>query len=174
MLQRIMVMGGPGSGKSTFAREMGQILDLPVYHLDRYFWNPGWVQTEWDAFADRVRQIASLDQWIIDGNYSRTLPDRLLRTDAVIYLDIPLRLRLTRVVKRRIQYHGQTREDLGEGCPERIDWVFLKQVVQYKPERHLQAIGTVRDLRGNEVTVHRLSNRTEVRRFIEEIRACSR
>jgi adenylate kinase family enzyme len=169
MLQRVMVMGGPGSGKSTFAREIGETLDLPVYHLDRYFWKPGWVQSGWDEFATHVREIAEGDQWVIDGNYSRVLTDRLARTDTVVYLDLPLWVRLPRVIKRSIKYHGRTRYDLGDDCPERIDWTFLKQVVQYNHDHLLQALSAAHDVQGTEVPIFQLRSTAEVEQFLAQI-----
>jgi adenylate kinase family enzyme len=115
------------------------------------------------------REIAERDQWVIDGNYSRVLMDRLARTDTVVYLDLPLWVRLPRVIKRSIKYHGRTRHDLGDDCPERIDWTFLKQVVQYKRDQHLQAIGTIHDVQRNEVPIFQLRTTAEVEQFLAQI-----
>lgn len=123
---KIMLIGSSGSGKSTFSRELGEILNLPVYHLDAYFWRPGWVQTSHEEWVDFNRSLVTKEAWIIDGYYGRTLDIRLQAADVVIFFDLSPIITTYRVLKRRIQYHGKTRPDLNEGCPESIDWEFLK------------------------------------------------
>jgi adenylate kinase family enzyme len=123
---KIMTIGANGSGKSTFSMELSKLLQLPLYHLDAYFWKPGWVQTpndEWDEF---IRELVIQEEWIIDGYYGRTLDIRMQAADVIIFFDLSPWITTYRVIKRRIQYHGKTRPDLNEGCPESIDWEFIK------------------------------------------------
>ena len=86
-MQRIMIIGCPGSGKSTLARALGERLDLPVVHLDRLWWKPGWENVTQEEFDQRLGNALKLEQWIIDGNFSRTVETRLEKCDTVIYLD---------------------------------------------------------------------------------------
>ena len=169
-MQRIMVMGGPGSGKSTVARSIGDKLSLPVHHLDAHFWLPGWRQRPEDDFAARVRDIAKHDRWVIDGNYSRILPDRLERADVVVYLDLPLWIRLPRVIRRRFAYRGRAREDMGKGCPERIDWVFFKFVVFHSRERRPRMLALLDQLREEGMPVALLQSRREVDAFLARLK----
>ena len=124
-MRRVMVVGGSGSGKSTLARELGAKLNLPTVHMDRLFWEPGWVVADEDVFRARVREEVAKDAWVMDGNYSRTWPERLARTDTVIFLDMPTTLRFWRALRRTISGYGKTREDLADNCPERFDFEFL-------------------------------------------------
>jgi adenylate kinase family enzyme len=173
-MQRVVIIGGGGSGKSTLAQQLGSALNLPVYHLDRFFWRPGWEQSTWEEFDPQVRAIAEQDRWVIDGNYSRTLPDRLARADTVVFLDLPLRVRLWRVLKRRFHHHGQVRADIGEGCPEQIDWIFFKQVVRYQHNRRIKALKIIDDVQGTDIRVFHLRSVTQVRSFLDEVTAPSR
>lgn len=66
-MQRIVILGNAGSGKSTLARELGRRLQLPVVHLDRLFWEPGWVEADNEVFRSRVRQAVCGDAWICEG-----------------------------------------------------------------------------------------------------------
>ncbi|GAB6926278.1 DNA topology modulation protein [Paenibacillus sp. JCM 10914] len=134
-MTRIMIIGSGGSGKSTFAAALGDKWQMPVYHLDAYYWKPGWTPTpndEWDHFLD---QIVSEDEWIIDGHYGRTLETRMNRSDIIIFFDLSPWITTYRVIKRRIKYHGKTRPDLNEGCPERLDWEFVKWTWNFRRDK---------------------------------------
>lgn len=87
--QRILILGAPGSGKTTLAMRLGRRLDLPVHHLDDHYWRSGWSRTEEGAFVEKQMQIAESDRWIIDGLHFRSLQLRLARADAVIVIDVP-------------------------------------------------------------------------------------
>jgi energy-coupling factor transporter ATP-binding protein EcfA2 len=69
--QRIMVIGSGGAGKSTFARQLAALTGLPVIHLDRHYWRPGWERTPTAEWNGIVQALAAGASWIIDGNYTR-------------------------------------------------------------------------------------------------------
>ena len=123
---KIAIIGSSGSGKSTFTRELGRLVDLPIHYLDLYYWQPGWVPTPVEEFAALNRRLVAEDAWIIDGLYGKTLDIRLQAADVVVFFDLSPWVTTYRVIKRRIQYHGKTRVDMNEGCPESIDWPFIK------------------------------------------------
>ncbi|CAM2907010.1 DNA topology modulation protein [Paenibacillus sediminis] len=131
-MNRILVIGSAGAGKSTLSQKLSQILDLPVIHLDKYFWHPNWIPTPDDEWDKTVEQFSKQEKWIMDGNYSRTIDIRMKRADTIIFLDMPMLLCIYRVIKRRIKYNNRTRPDMNEGCPEKLDWEFLKWVWNYK------------------------------------------
>lgn len=133
-MKKILVIGSSGSGKSTFARKLGDLLKIKVIHLDSHFWHPGWIETPKDEWPGVVERLLERDTWIMDGNYSGTLEKRILACDTIIFLDLPRTICLARVLKRRIAYCNRSRPDLAEGCPERLDWEFLKWVWGY-PKR---------------------------------------
>ena len=114
--ERILVIGSPGSGKSTFARALGELTGLPLLYLDRLFWNADRTTVENQVFDQRLEQAMSQNQrWIMDGNYSRTLARRLERCDRVFFLDYPADLCLESVRARR----GKARPD--------IPWVEMEE-----------------------------------------------
>lgn len=127
-----MILGNPGSGKSTLARRLGRKLGLPVIHLDREYWLPGWKEPRPADWIDRCRKLASGPRWIMDGNYIATLPDRLARADTVVLLDFPTWLVMARIVRRTLSRLGRRRPDMAEGCPERIDLRFWKFVLDWR------------------------------------------
>src|SRR5262245_16474526 len=125
--KRIVILGPCGAGKSTLARRIGERLDLRIVHLDTFFWNPGWVETDKATFRGRVVQAVKGDAWVMDGNYTSSAPIdlRLSRAHAVIWLDLPRHVYFPRTVWRMIKHYGRAREDIGPGCLERIDVAFL-------------------------------------------------
>ncbi len=129
-MNRVMVIGvSAGVGKSTFARKLGQKLHIPVYHLDTYFWKSGWIEATNEEFFEAQRKLVEKETWIIEGNYTKTIHIRESSCDTVIYLELPLRTCLYRVVKRFLTNIGHTRPDMTIGCKEKLDWKFIKFIV---------------------------------------------
>lgn len=127
--QRIMIFGGPGSGKSTLARQIGAIAGLPVVHIDPMYWAPNWVQRERAETVALSLAAAAGDAWVFDGNHADTMDARMARADIIIFLDLPRGMRLARVLRRTWSQYGQTRADMPENCPERLDFAFLRDFV---------------------------------------------
>jgi adenylate kinase family enzyme len=126
--QRVLVLGNGGSGKSTLAQELSLRLKLPIVHLDRIFWLPGWQSVSPELFDERLREEINRETWIIDGNYTRTLELRLSRSQAVVFMDMPRMVCLAGVLARYFSFRGRTRPDLTPGCPEKVDWEFLRWI----------------------------------------------
>jgi adenylate kinase family enzyme len=131
-MRRVAVIGCAGAGKSTFAQRLGERLGIPVTHLDTLYWKPGWQETPKDEWAALMGELVTGESWLIDGNYGGTMGQRLMAADTVIYLDVPRRVCMWRVVKRWAMYRWQSRPDMADGCPERLDFKFLKWVWSYR------------------------------------------
>lgn len=139
-MRRVLVLGCPGAGKSTLARSLGEALSLPVVHLDRLWWKSGWVnrtEGEFDALLDAVLLG---EEWVIDGNYLRTLPRRLERCDAVVLLDYPRRVCLLRALRRILTWRGRTRPDMAADCPERLDGEFVRWIWEFHRTQRPQVL----------------------------------
>ena len=123
-MQRVSVVGSSGSGKSTFAERLAARLGVLLIQLDALNWGPNWTPVEVETFRERVRAATAAEAWVCDGNYSSVRPIVLERADTVVWLDLPLRVCLWRVVRRTVR-RSRTREDLwGTGNRETL----LKQV----------------------------------------------
>ncbi|MBQ8340037.1 MAG: adenylate kinase [Clostridia bacterium] len=107
-MKRIMVIGCPGSGKSTFARALHQKTGVPLYHLDMLYWNADKTTVEKSVFLERLAAVLKKDEWIIDGNFSSTMELRLALCDTVVFLDFPMEVCLDGVRARR----GKPRSDI--------------------------------------------------------------
>lgn len=96
------------------------------------FWKPGWVQaTREEFYPDLLRELFK-DSWIMDGNYTTTLPWRLERCDLVLWFDLPRLICMWGVLSRVLKYRRKKRPDMGEACPEKIDREFLKYTWDFK------------------------------------------
>jgi adenylate kinase family enzyme len=134
-MQRVLVLGSSGSGKSTFARKLGMVSGLPVVHIDHLFWEAGWVQAPREVYLRRLREALAREQWIIDGNNPSTLDLRVPPADRIILLDRSRFACLARIGLRVITSHGKVRPDMAPGCPEKLDLDFVKYVWNY-PNKH--------------------------------------
>ncbi len=123
-----MVIGCCGAGKSTMSRKIHSITGLPLIHLDQIFWSAGWVEPDRDEWIDNNKKIVQNNHWIIDGNYGSTMDIRIKEADTIVYIDRPTYICLFRVLKRMISNYKKSRMDMPDGCPERLDFEFLKYV----------------------------------------------
>ncbi|MGC1502792.1 MAG: AAA family ATPase [Sulfitobacter sp.] len=119
-MKRVMIVGGPGSGKSTLARILGPRLGLPVFHMDQIHWQENWVERPMAEKLPMVQAVEEQDRWVFEGGMSVTYGSRMERADILIWLDLPVGLRLWRVTKRLFRYLGKARPDLPQGCVERL------------------------------------------------------
>lgn len=108
------VIGCGGSGKTTVARQLGELLGLPVIHIDAQYWREvdgRRVESTPQEWADRHRQLIAGDRWIIDGMKLGVLPERLAAADTIIYLDVSTLACLSGILRRRIRFRGRLRAD---------------------------------------------------------------
>ena len=107
-MKKIIVIGCPGSGKSTFSRELRNKTGIPLYHLDMMYWNEDKTVVEKRVFLERLSAVLAKDEWIIDGNYGSTMEMRMESCDTVIFLDYPIEICLDGIRERR----GKPRSDM--------------------------------------------------------------
>lgn len=167
-MNRVMILGQPGAGKSWLAREMGRRTGLPVHHMDRIHWLPGWVERNKAEKIALAQAVERSERWIFEGGLSATWGHRLSRADTLVVLDMPFGLRVWRVGWRTLQQHGQTRADLPENCPERFDgefWSFIWRT-RNTARRRMRALAAEA---GPELTVHVLHSRRGVAAFLDAL-----
>ena len=129
-MKRVLIVGSPGAGKSTFAKKLAARTGLPLTHLDELSWEPGWVRVERSVWHARLGTATAQDRWILDGNILTTLLRVASRADTVLYLRPPRLLCLWRVFQRAAlgQFpHGARRQ----GWPTRD---LLRSVWQFPPQ----------------------------------------
>lgn len=165
-----MVIGQPGAGKSALGLALGALTGLPVVHIDHIHWQSGWIERPRAEKTRLCREAEAGEAWIFEGGHSETWPNRLARAEMLIWLDLPVGLRLWRVLKRTVRWHGRNRPDLPEGCPEgfhRETLPFLRFIWR---TRHLARERMERLAAGTPqgMPVVRLRSVAEVRRFLSD------
>ena len=168
-MQRILIIGCGGAGKSTLARALGEKTGLPVVHLDQIWWAPGdWQHMEKEEFDDRLLEEMQKPQWILDGNFRRTLEMRLEKCDTVIYLDFPSLVCLKNWMGRVMKNWGHARADMAEGCTERFDPEFARWIWNFNKNYRDRFYELLNQAEGKQVII--LRSRREVEKFLSGLK----
>ena len=146
-MQRILVIGSPGAGKSTLASRLAGRLNLPLIHLDREYFGPGWTMPSKEQWRERVKALAAQPAWVMDGNYASTFDLRVPRATAIIWLDLPRWKCSLSVLWRVVRNYGRPRPDLGTAGPERFDWSFMRWIWSYPRKMRPKTIRMLQRLR---------------------------
>jgi adenylate kinase family enzyme len=168
-VHRITIIGSGGAGKSTLARQLGDILGLPVVHLDAVHWKPGWTETPKDEWRSIVQNLVSKEAWIMDGNYGGTMEMRLAASDTVIYLNYRRWICIYRALKRCVTYYNRTRPDMGPGCNEKIDLEFLGWLWNFPSKSRPEIEDRLSRIKVG-IKVIKLCSPKETERFLSELR----
>ena len=159
---KIIVIGCPGSGKSTFSKALHQATGIPLFHLDMLYWNEDKTTVEKSVFLDRLSQVMENNRWIIDGNYSSTMELRLQACDTVIFLDYPVEICLEGIRQRQ----GKTRSDM--------PWVETaedQEFTQFVKDFPLQSRPQILELlqKYADKNIYTFTDRTQANHFLEQL-----
>jgi adenylate kinase family enzyme len=146
-MRRILIIGSPGAGKSTLSQRLSERLGIPVIHLDREYFGPGWTETEKQAWRRRAGELAAGPEWIMDGNYASTFDIRVPRATDIVWLDVPRWTCLIRVCRRVIRHWGQARPDMGPDCPERFNGPFMRWIWNYPNDMGIRTARMMKTIR---------------------------
>jgi adenylate kinase family enzyme len=130
-MTRIAILGGAGAGKSTLARRIGAARGLPVVHLDRVVFGPGWNRIETPLARERLAAMLEPGGWVVEGTYPELADLTLPSADLVIWIDQPAWLRLWRAWRKTRSHRGRPRADRPDGCEEGFGWSYAQTVLQF-------------------------------------------
>ena len=168
-MKRIVIIGCGGAGKSTLARKLGEIMELPVVHLDQIFWSPGnWQHLGKEEFDARLLAEMEKESWILDGNYNRTMAMRLDRCDTVIYLDYNRFVCIAGWLRRVITNWGKARADMAPGCKEWFDPEFFQWLWTFNRNYRQKYHAMLSDLQHKQVYI--FHNRRQLKRFLHSLK----
>lgn len=168
-MKKVTIIGCGGAGKSTLARQLGEITGLPVVHLDQIWWSPGnWQHISREKFDRLLEAEVEKDTWILDGNFNRTIELRLDRCDTVIYLDYPRLVCLKNWLLRVIRNRGEAREDMAPGCVEWFDPEMAGWIWKFNRQNRKRYYALLSQQKDKNVII--LKSRRQARRFLDQLR----
>ena len=162
-MKKIIIVGSPGAGKTTFANNICRLLELPVYHLDSIWYNPDKTHIPKNEFDNKIRKIMEGDKWVLDGNYTRTMEERIEKCDTVFFLDYPLEVCLNGIQSRV----GVKRDDL-PWIETELNEVFRMYVVNF-PAENIPKIYDILEKYKHEKEIHIFKNRKEAEDFLKTL-----
>lgn len=162
-MKKVIVIGCPGAGKSTFSRKLAAKTSLPIHYLDMIWHRQDKSNIGREALIIELNKIIKGDEWIIDGNYLGTLPLRLQHCDTVIFLDLPIDVCLSGA-RERI---GKAREDMPWQETE-MDPEFYQYILDF-PKTQLPVINDLLDSCRNRLNIIRFKSRADADAFIESL-----
>ena len=167
-MERVLIIGCGGAGKSTMARKLGERTGIPVVHLDQIYWSTGnWQHLERAEFDALLAIELEKPHWILDGNFDRTMEWRLEKCDTVIYLDFNRFACIFGWLKRVITNWGTARPDMAPGCNEWFDPEFAKWLWNFNKQNRTRYLNLLKEAEGK--TVYILRNRRQVNHFLKKI-----
>ena len=164
MFQKAIIIGSPGSGKSTFARALRDLTDLPLFHLDMLYWNADKTTVEKSVFLERLSDTLQKESWIIDGNYSSTMELRLQACDTVFFLDYPLSVCLEGIRQRK----GKPRSDMPWIEPMEDDAEFIRFIENYSTDSRPQVLELLKKYKNKNIIT--FQNRDEAEAFLRQMK----
>lgn len=162
-MKKVIVIGCPGSGKSTFSKSLHRITGVPLFHLDMLFWNADKTTVEKPVFIERLLKTVQNSEWIIDGNYSSTMELRMEKCDTVIFLDYPLEVCLNGIQERK----GKPRSDMPWIESDEEDAEFIEYIKNYNTQSRPQVLELLK--RYSHKDIYIFSNRTQAGEFLTRL-----
>jgi adenylate kinase family enzyme len=170
---RVNVIGTSGSGKTTFGRQLAEILDIPFIEMDAIFWGPNWTFPEDDQLFAILENVLASNSWVLDGNYTRTLDVKWKRVQAVIWLNYSFLRTICQAVTRAVS-RLFSQEELwpGTGNRESFNMLFSKDSIVLwtlrSYHRHKKRnIGYIYDQKNDHIKFHRIHSPRERKEFLK-------
>lgn len=172
---RINVIGTSGSGKTTFGRQLAEILEIPFIEMDALFWGPNWSFPEDNQLFAKLENVLASESWVLDGNYTRTLEVKWNRVQAVVWLNYRFPRTVYQAVTRALS-RLFSQEELwpGTGNRENLKMLFSKDSIVLwtlrSYHRHEKRnIGYIFDQNNDHIKFHRIRSPREGKEFLKKV-----
>lgn len=164
-INRVAIVGAPGSGKTTLSHELEKIYKLPVFNIDTIYQFPNWVMRDPAERDAMIIEEANKEQWIIDGTFIDTLEYRVNRADIIFFLDYNTITFLKGIFTRLIKNYGKEKPDM-PGCIERFDLSFIFYVLTYNIRRRKYIVEILE--RYKEKNLKIFKKQRDLKKWVEE------
>ena len=161
-INKILIIGGTGMGKSTLADNLGCQLNMPVYHLDAIHFKENWQERDVEERDNIIDQKIDESKWILDGLYKNTLNKSMEESDLVIILWFSKFTQLKGIIKRHIKNYKKERKDI-PGCIDKLDFKFIRFTLNFKKNNRNIICKLLQDSYKNKVIIFR--NQIELNRW---------
>lgn len=166
MYNRISIIGGPGSGKTTLSNILSKKYNIPVTHIDGIHHLKDWKVRDKAERDKIILDIVSKDKWIIDGTYHDTLKKRLEVSDLIIWLDYSSITMVKGIIKRYLKNPGKEKEEI-PGCKERLNFNFIKYVMRYNKNKRHYIIDSLKNINENKVIIFK--KQKDLNKWLKEL-----
>ena len=163
-MKKVIIIGCPGSGKSTFGRSLKKVTGLPLYHLDMIYWNENQTTLPKEIFINRLNETLKKPEWIIDGNYASTMEMRLEECDTVFFLDYPTEICLQGIEARK----GKKRSDMPWIENDTSDEEFISFINSYNSQSRPEVISLLKKYSEKNVIV--FHSRKESEEYLKSLK----
>lgn len=166
-MERVLIIGSNGAGKSTFSFRLAEKTGLPLVHIDQLYWRGAWDVTPEAEFDRQVQAETQNPRWIIEGNNLRSLPRRLVRADTVFWFEFPPPLCVLNIFRREWAYRGRVRPDMPDQCVSRWDMKFLRMVWDFNQKNHRKIAAMLQN--AENIRVIHFTNYRQVERYLRTL-----
>ena len=164
---KILIIGCAGSGKTTLANQLNIITKIPIIHMDNHYWTANWGRKSDAEWNEIVEKLCQQPQWIMDGNYSKTMLTRFKHASTVIYLDMPRWKCMTRVIIRRFRlFYNKRRKDIPSNCHERINLKFYLWIWNYRKKARTNTLDLLSNYSG---VIYHLKSKRDITTFVNSV-----
>lgn len=164
-IYKIIIIGGPGTGKSTLANNLGRKLELPVCHIDGIHHLENWKIRDKKQRDEIILKKIQEPKWIIDGTYTSTLEKRIEKSDLIIFLDYPTIIKLKNILQRYLKNKGKEKEEI-PGCKEKMELAFIKQTMNWNKNKRETICELLEKSKDKRVLIFK--NRKRLNRWYED------
>lgn len=162
-MKKVIIIGCPGSGKTTFAEKLQRVTNLPLYYLDAIWHKPDRTHISREEYDKKLSEILRTEEWIIDGNYSRTIEQRIYNSDTIFLFDLPTRVCLQGATERL----GKERYDV-PWIDTELDFNLKKQIEEF-PDNVLPRIYELLAKNNDDKNIIIFKSRAEADEYLDRI-----